>query len=63
MFCGVGDSTLLITRYVRERGDFSLEDATHALTAKQAKLLVFATGHARPFMTDLSQGNKREGFK
>jgi N-acyl-D-aspartate/D-glutamate deacylase len=39
MFCGVGDSTLLLTRYVRERGDFSLEDAIHALTGKQAKLL------------------------
>ena len=39
MFCGVGDSTLLLTRYVRERGDFSLEDAIHALTGKQAQLL------------------------
>jgi N-acyl-D-aspartate/D-glutamate deacylase len=29
----------LVPRYVRERGDFTLEDAIHALTGKQAKLL------------------------
>ena len=39
MFCAAGDATLLLTRYVRERGDMSLESAIHALTGRQAELL------------------------
>ncbi|MEZ5734238.1 MAG: amidohydrolase family protein [Novosphingobium sp.] len=39
MFCAAGDATLLLTRYVRERGDMSLEAAIHALTGRQAELL------------------------
>jgi len=39
MFCAAGDATLLLTRYVHERGDFSLEAAVHELTGRQAKLL------------------------
>jgi N-acyl-D-aspartate/D-glutamate deacylase len=39
LFCAAGDSTLLLTRYVRERGDMSLEAAVHALTGRQAEVL------------------------
>jgi N-acyl-D-amino-acid deacylase len=39
MFSAVGDATLLLTRYVRERGDMSIEIAIHALTGHQAELL------------------------
>lgn len=42
MFCAAGDSTLLLTRYVRERGDIALEAAVHALTGRQADLLGLA---------------------
>jgi N-acyl-D-amino-acid deacylase len=39
MFCAAGDGTLLLTRYVRERGDMSLEEAVYALTGHQAQIL------------------------
>lgn len=39
MFCAAGDATLLLTRYVRERGDLALEAAVHELTGRQAALL------------------------
>jgi N-acyl-D-aspartate/D-glutamate deacylase len=39
MFCGAGEGTLLLTRFVRERGDLSLAEAIHALTGQQAELL------------------------
>jgi len=39
MFCGAGEGTLVLTRFVRERGDLSLEDAIYALTGQQAALL------------------------
>ena len=39
MFCAAGDATLLLTRYVRDRGDMGLEQAIHALTQRQADLL------------------------
>jgi len=42
MFCAAGDSTLLLTRYVRERRDMTLEAAVHELTGKQASSLGFA---------------------
>jgi N-acyl-D-aspartate/D-glutamate deacylase len=42
MMCAAGDSTLLLTRYVRERGDFSLEAAVHELTGRQAEVFGFA---------------------
>jgi len=34
--CGVGDTSLLLARHVRERGDLGLEAAIHALTARVA---------------------------
>ncbi len=36
MMCASGDTTLLLTRHVRERGDFTLEDAVWQLTGRQA---------------------------
>jgi N-acyl-D-aspartate/D-glutamate deacylase len=39
MFSGAGDTTLLLTRYVRERKDLTLEAAIHKLTSQQAQLL------------------------
>jgi N-acyl-D-aspartate/D-glutamate deacylase len=41
MLCASGDSTLLLTRHVRERGDFSLERAVHELTGRQADVFGF----------------------
>jgi N-acyl-D-aspartate/D-glutamate deacylase len=38
MFCAAGDSTLLLTKFVRERGDLSLEEAVHELTGRQADI-------------------------
>jgi N-acyl-D-aspartate/D-glutamate deacylase len=38
MFCAAGDATLLLTRHVRERGDFSLVDAVRHLTGRQAEV-------------------------
>jgi len=42
MMCAAGDTTLLLTRHVRERGDFTLEAAVHELTGKQADVLGFS---------------------
>jgi N-acyl-D-amino-acid deacylase len=36
MFCGAGDSTLLLTSFVRDRADLSVEQAVHELTGRQA---------------------------
>ena len=42
MMCAAGDTTLLLTRHVRDRGDFTLEAAVHELTGKQADVLGFS---------------------
>lgn len=42
MFCGAGDSTLLLTAFVRDRGDLSVAQAVHELTGRQAA--VFGLG-------------------
>lgn len=42
MFCAAGDTTLLLTRHVTERGDLTLEAAIHQLTGKQAEVLGLA---------------------
>ncbi len=39
MMCAAGDTTLLLTRHVRDRGDFTLERAVWELTGKQADVL------------------------
>jgi N-acyl-D-aspartate/D-glutamate deacylase len=36
MMCGAGDTTLLLTRHVRDRPDLSLEAAVHRLTGRPA---------------------------
>jgi N-acyl-D-aspartate/D-glutamate deacylase len=37
-FCGAGDTTELLATYVRQRGDFSLEDAVWRLTGQPAEV-------------------------
>jgi N-acyl-D-amino-acid deacylase len=39
MFSGAGDGTLLLTKFVRERHDLSIEQAVHELTGRQAAVL------------------------
>jgi N-acyl-D-amino-acid deacylase len=41
MLCASGDTTLLLTRHVRERGDFTLERAVYELTGRQAEVFGF----------------------
>jgi N-acyl-D-amino-acid deacylase len=41
MLCATGDTTLLLTRHVRDRGDFTLEDAVWQLTGRQAQVFGF----------------------
>jgi N-acyl-D-aspartate/D-glutamate deacylase len=41
MMCATGDTTLLLARHVRERGDFTLEDAVWQLTGRQAATFGF----------------------
>ena len=36
MMCGAGDSTLLLTEHVRDRGDLTLEAAVHEITGRIA---------------------------
>jgi N-acyl-D-amino-acid deacylase len=42
MMCASGDTTLLLTRHVRDRGDLTLERAVHELTGRQADVFGFA---------------------
>ena len=41
MLCASGDTTLLLTRHVAQRGDFGLEDAVHRITGRQAGVFGF----------------------
>jgi N-acyl-D-aspartate/D-glutamate deacylase len=41
MFCASGDTTLFLTRHVRERNDLPLERAVHELTGRQADAFGF----------------------
>lgn len=41
MLCASGDTTLLLTRHVRERGDLTLERAVFELTGRQADIFGF----------------------
>ncbi len=38
MMCGAGDSTLLLTEHVRDRGDFSVEQGVHQMTGRIAEV-------------------------
>jgi N-acyl-D-aspartate/D-glutamate deacylase len=42
MMCAAGDTTLLLTRHVRDRGDLPVEQAVHELTGKQADVFGFS---------------------
>jgi N-acyl-D-aspartate/D-glutamate deacylase len=42
MMCAVGDTTLLLARHVRDRGDLTVEEAVHQLAGRQAELFGFA---------------------
>jgi N-acyl-D-aspartate/D-glutamate deacylase len=42
MMCGAGDTTLLLARHVRDRGDLTVEEGVQALTGRQAALLRLA---------------------
>jgi N-acyl-D-aspartate/D-glutamate deacylase len=42
-FCGASDPTLFLGTFVRERGDFALEDAVHRLTGQPAELFGLAS--------------------
>ena len=47
--CAVGDTTLLLTSFVRDRGDLTLEAAAKELTGRQAELFGFRDrGFIRP---------------
>lgn len=39
LFCGAGDTTLFLTRYVRDRGDLEIAAAVHKLTGKAAEAI------------------------
>jgi N-acyl-D-aspartate/D-glutamate deacylase len=41
MLCASGDTTLVLTRHVRERHDFTLEEAVYQLTGRQAEVFGF----------------------
>lgn len=41
MLCASGDTTLLLTRHVRDRGDFTLEQAIYEITGRQAEVFGF----------------------
>jgi N-acyl-D-aspartate/D-glutamate deacylase len=41
MMCAAGDTTLFLTRHVRDRGDLTVEQAVHELTAKHADAFGF----------------------
>jgi N-acyl-D-amino-acid deacylase len=42
MMCAIGDTTLMLTRHVRERGDLTVEQAVHRMTGRLADLFGFA---------------------
>ncbi len=41
MICASGDTTLVLTRHVRERGDLTIEEAVHEMTGRQAEVFGF----------------------
>jgi N-acyl-D-aspartate/D-glutamate deacylase len=49
MLCASGDTTLLLTRHVRDRDDFTLEEAVHELTGRQVDAFGF---HGRGSVTE-----------
>jgi N-acyl-D-amino-acid deacylase len=41
MMCAIGDTTLMLTRHVRDRGDLTVEQAVHRMTGQLAGLFGF----------------------
>jgi N-acyl-D-aspartate/D-glutamate deacylase len=41
MMCASGDTTLVLTRHVRDRGDLTLEGAVYEMTGRQAEVFGF----------------------
>lgn len=41
MFCGAGDNIVLLTQFVREQGELSVEEAVHVQTGKLARFFGF----------------------
>ncbi len=41
MFCGAGDNIILLTQFVRERGELTVEQAVHIQTGKLARFFGF----------------------
>ena len=56
MLCAAGDTTLLLARHVRDRGDLTVEAAVREVTGKQSDLFGFRDrGYVRPgFVADLT---------
>jgi N-acyl-D-aspartate/D-glutamate deacylase len=54
MMCAIGDSTLLLTRHVRDRSDLTLEAAVHQITGRAAELFGF---HDRGTVTPGTEGD------
>ena len=56
MMCAAGDTTLLLARHVRDRGDLTVEAAVREVTGKQSDLFGFRDrGYVRPgFAADLT---------
>jgi N-acyl-D-amino-acid deacylase len=54
MMCAIGDTTLLLTRHVRDRGDLTVEQAVHLLTGQLAGMFGF-TG--RGLLTEGAAGD------
>lgn len=42
MFCGAGDNIVLLTQFVRERGELTIEQAVHVQTGKLARFFGFS---------------------
>jgi N-acyl-D-aspartate/D-glutamate deacylase len=42
MMCAIGDTTLVLTRHVRDRGDLTVEQAVHRMTGRIAEVFGFA---------------------
>jgi N-acyl-D-amino-acid deacylase len=72
MMCGAGDTTLLLTRHVRDRADLTLEEAVHQLTGRPAEAFglrgrgVLAPGHSGDLVVfaldELDYGRDRNVF-
>ena len=66
MMCAAGDTTLFLTRHVRDRGDLTVEQAVHELTGKHADVFGFhdrgrVAARARPPTSPCSRSTSCTG--